>query len=118
MNKEDLQRRTKRFGVDVIALIRSLPSDAAAAHIGHQLIRSGTAVGANYRASCRAKSKADFVSKMGTVEEEADESVYWLEMLVDSQIVARKAVERLLDEGEQLLKIVVASINTARGGSR
>ena len=93
MDKKELQSRTKQFGVDVIALIRNLPSDVAASHVGHQLAKSSIAVGANYRASCRAKSKADFVSKMGTVEEEADESLYWLEVLVDSHIVARKTVD-------------------------
>jgi len=118
MDTEELKRRTKRFGVDVIALIRDLPPEVAAGHIGHQLVKSSTAVGANYRASCRAKSKADFVSKMGTVEEETDESLYWLEVLVDSHIVTANSIGRLLDEGNQLLKIVVASINTARGGSR
>jgi len=118
MDKEELQRRTKRFGLDVIALIRNLPSDAASAHIARQLVRSGTGVGANYRHACRAKSKADFISKMSTVEEEADESLYWLQVLVDGRLVAQKAVDALLDEAEQLLRIVVASINTARGGSR
>jgi len=118
MDKEELQRRTKKFGVDVIMLTRGMPRSPAADHISGQLIRSGTGVGSNYRASCRAKSKADFISKMGNVEEEADESLYWLEVLVDSQIVAHVAVQRLLDEAQQLLKIAVASINTARGGSR
>ena len=75
MTKEELQRRTKQFGPDVIELTRELSCSPAADHITGQLIKSGTAVGANYRASCRAKSKADFISKMGTVEEEADESV-------------------------------------------
>jgi len=118
MTKEELQRRTKQYGVDVIALTRELPRSPAADHVTGQLIRSGTAVGANYRASCRAKSRADFIAKMGTVEEEADESVYWLEVLLDSKLIAHTSVERLLNEGQQLVKIVVASINTARGGAR
>ena len=118
MTKEELQRRTKQYGIDVIALTRELPRSPAADHVSGQLIRSGTAVGANYRASCRAKSRADFISKMGTVEEEADESVYWLEVLIDSKLIAQTSVERLLNEGQQLVKIVVASINTARGGTR
>jgi four helix bundle protein len=118
MDKHDFQRRTKRFGLDVIALIRTLPTDVASAHVGRQLVRSGTGVGANYRHACRAKSNADFIAKMGTVEEEADESLYWLEVLVESRLVAQKAVAALLDEAEQLLRMVVASINTARGGSR
>jgi len=118
MDKQEFQRRTKRFGLDVIALIRSLPPDTASAHIARQLVRSGTGVGANYRHACRAKSNADFIAKMGTVEEEADESLYWLEVLVEGRLVAKNAIEALLDEAEQLLRMVVASINTARGGSR
>src|SRR5437870_2166909 len=118
MTKEELQRRTKRFGVDILALTKSLPRDPVADHIAGQLIRSGTSIGANYRASFRAKSKADFISKMGSVEEEADESLYWMEVLVESEIVIPKAVARLLVEGDEILRIVVASINTARGGSR
>ena len=87
MNYDDLKRRTKRFGLDVIKLVESLPKDQTCKILSNQLLRSGTSVGANYRAACRAKSSADFISKLGTVEEEADESGYWLEMLVD----ARKA---------------------------
>jgi len=118
MNKKEFQRRTKRFGLDVIALIRTLPPDVASAHVGRQLVRSGTGVGANYRHACGAKSNADFIAKMGTVEEETDESLYWLEVLVEGRLVSKNAVEALLDEAEQLLRMVVASINTARGGSR
>jgi hypothetical protein len=75
MDKQDFQRRTKRFGLDVIALIRKLPTDLASAHVARQLVRSGVGVGANYRHACRAKSNADFIAKMGTVEEETDESL-------------------------------------------
>jgi four helix bundle protein len=118
MTKEQLQERTKRFGLDVITLIRSLPRETAAMHIARQLVRSGTAVGSNYRASCRAKSKADFISKMAWVEEEGDESLFWMEMLVDSKTVPAKSLSRLMDEADQLVRIAVASINTARGGPR
>jgi four helix bundle protein len=118
MTKEQLQERTKRFGLDVITLIRSLPRETAAIHIARQLVRSGTAVGSNYRASCRAKSKADFISKMAWVEEEGDESLFWMEMLVDSKIVPAKSLSKLMDEANQLVRIAVASINTARGGPR
>jgi four helix bundle protein len=117
MDKQEFQRRTKRFGVDVIVLIRNFPTDTASTHAARQLVRSGTGVGANYRHACRAKSKADFISKMGTVEEETDESMYWLEVLVEGRLVTQKTVEPLLDEAEQLLRMVVASINTARGDS-
>jgi four helix bundle protein len=118
MDKHDFQRRTKRFGLDVIALIRSLPTDVVSTQVTRQLVKSCMGVGANYRHACRAKSKADFISKMGTVEEETDESLYWLEVLIEGRLVTPKAVEPLLDEAEQLLRMVVASINTARGDSR
>jgi four helix bundle protein len=72
-------------------------------------------VGANYRAACRAKSKADFISKMGTVEEEADETIYWMELLVDAEIVTRRRIVDLLDEANQILSIVISSIKTAKG---
>src|SRR5438552_18139447 len=98
MDKQEFQRRTKRFGLDVIALIKDLQTDVASAHVGRQLARSGTGVGANYRHACRAKSNADFIAKMGTVEEEADESLYWLEVLVEGNLVAKKAVDTLMDE--------------------
>ena len=95
-----------------------LPSDPVAVILMRQLVRSGTAVGANYRSSCRAKSKADFISKMTVAEEEGDETQFWLEVLVESEIVRNDAVATLMDEAEQLVKIFVASINTARGGRR
>jgi len=86
--------------------------------IGRQLLRSGMSVGANYRAACRAKSTADFVSKMGTVEEEADESLYWMELLVEAGIMDVKRIEPLMKEANELLAIIVASINTAKKGNR
>jgi four helix bundle protein len=118
MTTDELKHRTKTFAVEIIKFARSLPNDVATYHLSGQLVRCGTAVGANYRASCRAKSRADFVSKMTTVEEEADETLFWLEVLVDSETVPRKAVAALMDESEQLLRIFVASIRTARGGKR
>ena len=82
--------------------------------IGRQLLRSGTSVGANYRAACRAKSTADFISKMGTVEEESDESLYWMELLIEAKIVESDKLESLMKEADELLAITVSSINTAR----
>jgi four helix bundle protein len=82
--------------------------------IRNQLIRCGSSVGTNYRAACRAKSKPDFVSKMSTVEEEADETIYWTELLTDSGIVKLKRIAGLMDEADQIVSIVVASIKTAR----
>jgi four helix bundle protein len=82
--------------------------------IGKQLLRSGTSVGANYRTACRAKSTADFISKMGTVEEETDESLYWMELLIEAEIVESVKLESLMEEADELLAITVASINTAK----
>src|SRR5436190_496948 len=81
---DDLKKRTKKFALDIIALVQDLPEDWVTSVLGRQLLRAGTSVGANYRAACRAKSPADFISKMGTVEEEADESGYWLELIVEA----------------------------------
>ena len=89
MNKDDLRKRTKKFALDTIKFVESLPKGKTAEIIGRQLLRSGTSVGANYRAACRARSSADFIAKMGIVEEELDESIYWMELLVDSGIVTR-----------------------------
>ncbi len=118
MDKEELKRRTKRFAVKVIRLVQTLPRGTAAYVIGKQLIRSATSVGANYRAACRAKSTADFVSKMGTVEEETDESLYWMELLVETGLVEQQRLSDLMSEADELLSIVVSSIKTARRRSR
>lgn len=114
MNQEELKRRTKRFALRVIRLVESLPKGRTADVIGRQLLRSGTSVGANYRAACRAKSPKDFISKMGTVEEEADESLFWMELLIESGIVKTQDLESLMKEADELLAITVASINTAK----
>ena len=118
MNSEEFKKRTKAFGLRIIRLVESLSETRASRVTGNQLLRSGTSVGANYRAACRAKSRADFISKMGTVEEEADESLYWLEMLVDARLVNPTMVAALMKEGDEILSIVVASINTSRRGSQ
>ena len=113
-SNQDLKQRTKGFALDVIALAESLPSNETCRTIGRQLLRSGTSVGANYRAAKRAKSPSDFISKMGTVEEEADESGYWMELLMDSGKIEPKTAAGLHRESVELLAIAVASINTAR----
>jgi four helix bundle protein len=115
MTPEDLKRRTKAFATEIVKFARKLPFDVASTEISRQIIKSGTAVAANYRSSCRAKSKADFISKMTTVEEEADETLLWLELLVSTEMVPEAAAATLIDEADQLVRIVVASINTARG---
>ncbi len=114
---EELKRRTKRFALRVIRLVRSLPNEDVGRMIGKQLLRSGTSVGANYRAACRARSPAEFCAKMGIVEEEADESAYWMELLIEAEVVKPELLVNLLAEANELVAIVVASIRTARENS-
>ena len=114
MNQQELRCRTKTFALRVIRLTQSLPKDRTADVIGRQLLRSGTSVGANYRAACRAKSQADFIAKMTIVEEEADECLYWIELLVESGLVREELVSDLMREADELVSITVASIKTAR----
>ncbi len=114
MNQAALKLRTKQFALRIIKLVESLPHDQVGRVLGNQLLRSGTSVGANYRAACRSKSVADFVSKMGTVEEEADESGYWMDLLIESGKVKSTKMSALMQEANELTAIAVASINTAR----
>ncbi|MDP1853907.1 MAG: four helix bundle protein [Candidatus Omnitrophota bacterium] len=113
-NKEDLKTRTQQFAIEIIKLVKIIPRNRIADIISAQLLRSGTSIGANYRAACRARSKADFISKMGIVEEEADETLYWLELLIESGITVKNQIQHLLNEGTEITAIVVASINTAK----
>jgi four helix bundle protein len=110
----DLKQRTKQFGLRVIRLSQSLPKNREADVLARQLLRSGTSVGANYHSACRARSAAEFRAKMGIVEEEADESAYWIKMLVDADFVKLKRVESLLAEANELTAIAIASIKTSR----
>jgi four helix bundle protein len=114
MNDTELKKRTKQFALRTIRLVESLPRTVSADVLGRQVLRSATSVAANYRSACRAKSRADFVSKMGTVEEEADESGLWFELLGESEIIAVERVADLLRESGELTAIAVASIRTAR----
>ena len=118
MNQNEMKQRTKAFALRIIKAVEALPHARTGEVLGRQLLRSGTSVGANYRAACRAKSSADFISKMGTVEEEADESGYWMELLVDAGVVKPAKLELLLREANELVAITVASINTTRGHTR
>jgi len=111
MNPEEMKARTRAFALRSIRLAESLPDTPTARVIRNQILRCGSSVGANYRAACRAKSKADFVSKMGTVEE----NNYWMELLIDAEIVQRPRIVNLLDEADQILSIVISSIKTAKG---
>ncbi|MFN8516242.1 MAG: four helix bundle protein [Thermomicrobiales bacterium] len=113
-SKEEFKRRTQDYALLAIALVEALPRTRAADVIGRQLLRSATSVGANYRAACRAKSTADFIAKMGIVEEEADECLYWLELLNRSGLCAAAKLAPLVAEGNELLAMTVSSINTTR----
>jgi four helix bundle protein len=114
MTPEELKARTKRFAVGIVKFVRTLPSDPITREIGLQLVRSSSSVAANYRASCRARSTAEFIAKLGVVEEEADEAALWLEMLIEDEAASRERIGSHLDEANQLVRIIVASIKTAR----
>lgn len=109
---EAFRNRTKKFVIDSIKFYRTLPNTEEAKIIGRQLLRSSSSVGANYRAACRARSKAEFHSKLSTVVEEADESVFWMEILVEADIVTPSQLNYLSDEASQILRIVSASRKT------
>jgi four helix bundle protein len=115
VDKEQFKKRTKAYALRVIKVVEALPNTQTAKVLGNQLLRSGTSVGANYRAAARAKSSADFVSKMGTVEEECDESLYWMELLVEDGLVDAERLAGLMAEGDEILAMTVSSIRTARG---
>jgi four helix bundle protein len=118
MDEKTFKERTKRFGLSVVQLVEMLPRNRTAEILGRQLLRSGTSVGANYRAACRGRSASDLVAKMGIVEEEADESIYWMELLVESHIVSAERVSPLIKEANEILAMTVASIRTLRNHSR
>ncbi len=115
VNSEAMKGRTKQFALIVIRLCRTLPPSPEARIISRQLLRSATSVAANYRAVCRARSTADFTSTLGLVLEEADEALFWLELLVDAGVAARQQINVPLDEANQLVSIFVASLRTVKG---
>jgi len=114
MNTEDFKNRTKAFALRVIRLTEALPKNQTANVIGKQQLRCGTSVGANYRAACRARSNPEFIAKMGIVEEECDESMYWMELIVEAGLMEEKLLIDLKNEANEILSMVVASIKTAR----
>ena len=111
-----LKARTKKFALDVIRFVRLLPRTDEGRIIGGQLLRAGTGVGSNYRAVCRSRSRAEFIAKIGLALEEADESGFWLEIIVELRIVPGRRGAELLDEADQLTAILAASRITASGG--
>ena len=117
MKHQNLQDRTRKFALSVIKFTEQLQRDDTLKTLGRQLLRSGTSVGANYRAACRSKSKADFINKMSTVLEEADESAFWVELLLDAAKTTPQVAQPLLAEANELTAIAAASINTAKRNS-
>ncbi len=109
MNENELKLRTKKFALRIIKLVDALPKTTAGRAIGNQLMRSGTSVGANYRAACRARSKVEFIAKLGVVEEEADESAFWMELIIESGLIKESLVSELLKEANEVTAIMAAS---------
>ena len=114
VDQDVLKRRSKQFALRVIRLVQVLPRNMAADVLGRQLLRSATSVAANYRAACRSRSRAEFIAKLGIVEEEADESALWLELLAESGLVKPERLMDLMNEADEFVAITVASIRTAR----
>jgi four helix bundle protein len=116
MDSEELKVRTKQFALRVMKLVGALPRTVVARAVGGQLVRSGTSVGANYRAACRARSKAEFAAKLGTVAEEADETCFWLEPTIKGALLVQKRVAALLEEADALTAIFTAGVRTSKLG--
>ncbi|MBI4753672.1 four helix bundle protein [Candidatus Desantisbacteria bacterium] len=114
MDQDELRKRTKKFALRIIKLVSTLSETKEADVIGRQILRSGTSIGANYREATRARSKAEFISKIGIVEQEADETLYWLELLIESNIVNQTRIADLMSEAQELLAIFVSSGKTAK----
>jgi len=114
MNEEMFKQRTKNFALAVIGLVDKLPKNRITDVIGGQLLRSATSVGANYRAACRGRSAADIIAKLGIVEEEADESIYWMELLIESGMMDKQDIQNIMTEANEILAMTVASIKTLR----
>ena len=114
MTKEELKTRTKHFALMIIRLVEDLPGTKAGHTIGNQIIRSGTSIAANYRAACRARSNADFISKITIVEEECDETLFWLELIVEADLLNEEKLHVIIKEADELTAIFTASGKTAR----
>ncbi|MCX6306541.1 MAG: four helix bundle protein [Bacteroidetes bacterium] len=118
MNKEILKQRTKCFALRIIRMVEMLPAKQSAKVIGNQVLRSGTSIGANYAACCRAKSTRDFINKLKIIEEEAAETIFWLELLEESGMFHPEKLIPLKIEANELLSIMVASIKTTKSNAR
>jgi four helix bundle protein len=115
MKADDLKRRTKQFALRILKLVAALPNNVQGRAIGNQLVRAGMSVAANYRAACRGRSKAEFIAKLGTVEEEADESAFWMELIIEAELLRANKVQSLLGEAIELRKIMARSRISASG---
>ena len=113
MTEDDLKKRTKQFALRILKLVAALPKTIAGRTIGNQLARSGTSVAANYRAACRGRSKAEFIAKLGVVEEEADESALWLELIIEGDLLKKELVQPLWNEANELVAIMTSSRKSA-----
>ena len=118
MTTDELKARTKRFALRVMTLVEALPNTVGGRVIANQIMRSATSVGANYRAACRARSRAEFISKIGVVEEEANETAFWLELIIESKIRRAKQIAPLSDEANELVAITAASRKSAIANRR
>jgi four helix bundle protein len=114
MTEKEFKERTKQIAARVIRLVESLPNTTSAQILGKQLLRSATSIGANYRAACRGKSAADVIHKLSIVEEEADESLYWLELFVDTELIPEKRLLQLITDINEIVAMTVSSIKTLR----
>jgi four helix bundle protein len=114
MNEQQFKDRTKQLGIRIIRVAAALPRDRAADVIARQIIRCSTSVGANYRAACRAKSTADMIAKLGIVLEEADETLYWLEMIIEIDLLPAHSLADLMQETNAVVAMTVASLKTLR----
>ncbi len=118
MNEQEFKDRTRNLAIRVIKLVDALPNTRTANVIGKQLLRCGTSVGANYRSACRARSAADVAAKLGIVEEEADETLYWMDLLIEAGLISRDRLTPIMKETDEILAMTVASIKTLRKKQR
>jgi four helix bundle protein len=114
MNEQMFKDRTKKLALRIIRVVEALPKSQVTTIIGGQLLRCGTSVGSNYRAACRGKSTADIIAKLAIVEEEADETLYWMELLIESGVMPESKLKELMTEANEILSMIVASIKTLR----
>lgn len=118
MDKVQLQNRTKSFAVRIFKMVEKLPKSKSTEVIAYQIIKASSSVAANYRAVCRAKSKADFINKLKIVEEEADESLFWLEFIEDLELIHKRLLKELIKEADELVSIFVAALKTSKANDK